>query len=125
MTALFRRGEFTSAAGLRLDWKIECDALRHEDWECIAYVGAQVLPPFGRVFGVPRGGLRLAEAMRAYVTAGDDLPTLVVDDVWTTGKSMRAVADHWLIDWIGFVAFARGPLPPNVSAFLIAPETPR
>jgi hypothetical protein len=111
---LFRRGEFVSAAGLTLPFKIECDSLSSEDWECIAYVGSQMLRPFGRVIGVPRGGLALAAAMRAYVTPGSLTP-LVVDDVWTTGKSMCAAAP--VGPWLGFVAFARGPLGRNVTAF--------
>jgi hypothetical protein len=119
---LFSKGEFTSAAGQVLPFKIECDSLTPADWECIAYVGSQMLRPFGRVIGVPRGGLALASAMRAYVTPGSLTP-LVVDDVWTTGKSMCAAAPPG--PWLGFVAFARGPLPKSVQAFLIAPETPR
>jgi hypothetical protein len=115
---LFRRGAFTSAAGLPLDWKIECDALTPADWECIAYVGAQMVPPFWRVLGVPRGGLPLAQAFQRHVTRGAR-HTLICDDVWTTGKSMRAVAAG-LPDWHGFVAFARGPLDDNVTAFLAA-----
>jgi hypothetical protein len=111
---LFRRGEFTSAAGLALPFKIECDSLTDSDWECIAYVGSQMLRPFGRVVGVPRGGLALAAAMRPYVTPGSLVP-LVVDDVWTTGKSMCAAAPG--CPWLGFVAFARGALAPNVKAF--------
>jgi hypothetical protein len=111
---LFRMGEFTSAAGLPLAWKIECDALDAQDWECIANVGSRMLLPFGRVLGVPRGGLALAEAMRPYVTPGSLVP-LVVDDVWTTGTSMCAAAPG--CPWLGFVAFARGALAPNVKAF--------
>jgi hypothetical protein len=111
---LFRKGEFTSAAGLELPFKIECDALSSEDWECIAYVGSKMLRPFGRVIGVPRGGLALAEAMRPYVTPGSLVP-LVVDDVWTTGKSLSAAAPG--CPWLGFVAFSRGALAPNVKAF--------
>jgi hypothetical protein len=111
---LFSRGEFRSAAGLPLAWKIECDSLTPADWECIAYVGSQMLRPFGRVIGVPRGGLALASAMRAYVTPGSLVP-LVVDDVWTTGTSMCAAAP--VGPWLGFVAFARGPLGRNVTAF--------
>jgi hypothetical protein len=111
---LFRRGAFTSAAGVRLAWKIECDALDAQDWECIAYVGSKMLRPFGRVVGVPRGGLALADAMRPYVTPGSLVP-LVVDDVWTTGTSLCAAAP--VGPWLGFVAFARGPLARNVTAF--------
>jgi orotate phosphoribosyltransferase len=118
---LFRRGEFTGAAGQVLPFKIECDSLTYTDWECIAYVGAQMLRPFGRVIGVPRGGLPLASAMAPYVTPGSLTP-LVVDDVWTTGKSVCASAPD--CPWIGFVAFARGPLPRNVMAFATITRAP-
>jgi hypothetical protein len=118
---LFRKGEFTSAAGVPLAWKIECDALTDSDWECIAYVGSQMLRPFGRVIGVPRGGLALASAMRAYVTPGSLTP-LVVDDVWTTGKSMCAAAPG--CPWIGYVAFTRAALPRNVMAFATITRAP-
>jgi hypothetical protein len=114
---LFRRGEFTSAAGLPLAWKIECDALTSADWECIAYVGARELPPFWRVLAVPRGGIPLATALQRHVTRGARY-TLICDDVWTTGKSIRAAGEKlpaWT--WHGFVAFARGPLDRNVTAF--------
>ncbi len=114
--ALFQRGTFTSAAGLTLHWKIECDALSPEDWDAIAFASAPHLEPFGDVQGVPTGGERLVSPFRAYVTAG---PTLIVDDVWTTGKSMRNFArERGIGHWRGFVAFTRGPLPPEVACFM-------
>lgn len=112
--ALFVQQEFISAAGLPLTWKIECDALTAEDWRTIAFVCAKQIPTFGSVIGVPRGGLIFACEMKRYATNG--LP-LIVDDVWTTGKSMRAIATKFPI-WRGLVAFARGPLPPNVYSFM-------
>ncbi len=119
---LFRKGDFTSAAGLRLGWKIECDALDEDDWACIAYVGSKLLY-FGAVIGVPRGGIALASAMQPYATPGAPM-TLICDDVWTTGKSMRALAGDVAEAgrWIGYVGFARGPLPANVWAFLQVPH---
>jgi len=114
--ALFERGTFTSAAGLTLHWKIECDSLSPEDWETIAFASAPHLAPFGDVKGVPTGGERLVAPFRPYITEG---PTLIVDDVWTTGKSMTNCArEHGIVDWRGFVAFARGPLLPGVICFM-------
>lgn len=120
---LFKWGTFTSAAGLELDWKIECDALTKDDWACIAAVGARSLAPFSMVLGVPRGGLPLAKALEPYCSKSGRI--LIVDDVWTTGKSMQDFAnnhdgvDDW---WFGFVAFARAPLPLFVTCFARLPD---
>jgi len=87
--ALFEYGKFKSAAGLNLNWKINCDALTDEDWECIAKIVAELVDdPFKAVYGVPRGGLKFAEKLRPYCTRTAET-ILVVDDVWTTGKSMK------------------------------------
>ncbi len=130
--SLFRLGKFTSAAGIDLLWKIECNALTEEDWNCIATIVRPWLPPYGDVVGVPRGGIILASYFRPYVTQGSR-HLLVVDDVWTTGKSMVQCAKDSLSiagqlnlnrydDWHGFVAFARGQLPASgrVRTFLQA-----
>ena len=114
---LFQWGLFRSAAGLVLPWKIECDGLSGDDWACIANVVAPRLRPFGRVYGVPRGGVPFARALTPHCTPGVGM-VLLADDVWTTGKSMREFART--LDgqnWIGVVAFARGALPGNVLAF--------
>ena len=103
---LFNRGKFLSHAGLELDWKIECDALTDEDWECLAKMISEKTV-FGSVYGIPRGGTKLAKALEKYC---DPKVTwrLVVDDVWTTGKSMREVM---LPGDLGFVVFARQRIP--------------
>ena len=120
---LFQWGRFKSAAGLDLDWKIECDTLTKADWLCIAAVGARRLPPFGKVIGVPNGGLALADALEHFRSPPYQKPLskvlLVVDDVWTTGKSMREFVgkeNPWE-EWYGYVAFARGVTPHNVLSF--------
>lgn len=108
---LLRSGKFIAASGQTLPWKIDCDAFTSDDWREIVAIAVQMLPPFGSVVGVPRGGLPLAEAIACFAQSG---PTLYVDDVWTTGGSMRRVG---LTDKdLGFVVFARGPLPANVRA---------
>ncbi len=106
--SLFRLAPIVLHSGKQSDWKIDCDALDEEDLCCIATLLARQLPAFGSVEGVPRGGLRLADAMKAFQTTG---PLLIVDDVLTTGKSMgehRAGRD----DVIGAVIFSRMSMMP-------------
>lgn len=106
MTALFQLGNFTLNSGEQSNFKIECDAFVDEDWTTLAWLLAERLPPFGKVEGVPRGGVRLAKALEEYARHSDTL--LIVDDVWTTGGSMeRHRAGR---DAIGAVVFARKPV---------------
>lgn len=100
---LFKTEEFISHAGLRLDWKIECDALTDEDLATLAKVGAKMVGEFGSVYGIPSGGLKFAKALHQYITPGG--PRLIVDDVLTTGKSMKEV--HREYNDKGLVIFAR------------------
>ncbi len=80
----------------------------------------EVLPAFGNVYGIPRGGTPLARAMKKHMTEG---PVLIVDDVFTTGKSMEGAKRGWEDthgvfdpDPIGAVIFARNPTPPWITA---------
>ena len=114
---MFELKIFTSHAGLSLGWKIECDDLTDNDLETLAnLVSKQV--KFGSVYGIPRGGVRLAKALEQYCipydTALYDImwyPRLVVDDVFTTGKSIRDVIAP---GEIAVVIFARNKCPFNV-----------
>lgn len=114
---LFKLGEFIGAAGMQMPFKIECDALDDEDWACIAADCASKIT-FGEVHGVPIGGEKLAAALQEYADP-DSHVILIVDDVWTTGKSMRAFAvlhmnDHMEANqlYAMYVAFNRSYLPP-------------
>lgn len=115
---LFKWSEFTSAAGLRLNWKIECDALDEDDWECISQLALPMVGKFHLATGVPRGGLQLAERMMLHRDERA-MQHLLVDDVWTTGLSMKRQAEKLGLvegEWTGFVVFARGiSLPPWVQ----------
>jgi len=102
MTNLFQLGKFVSHAGNELDWKIECDALTDQDWNCLAKMISERCQ-FGSVYGIPRGGVKLQQALEKYVTEKNPY-RLVVDDVYTTGKSMREAMRP---GDLGFVVFAR------------------
>jgi orotate phosphoribosyltransferase len=141
--SLFRLGDFTLASGQPSRWKIECDALTAEDWDALAAISAEILPPFGVVEGVPRGGWPFADALRKYSRAcscsfrhpphdwclGEPLPALIADDVWTTGTSVRrfigsAACPKPVCFQPGacVVAFARGPVPPWVTPLFRMPR---
>ena len=118
--SLFLFGSFALHSGGRTDFKIDCDALTDGDWYALAARIARRVSAFGSVEGVPRGGLKLAEMLKGYCTAG---PVLIVDDVLTTGASMeqqRAGRDA-----MGVVVFARGPVPSWIEPlFLVMEEAP-
>ena len=113
--ALFQRGAFKLHSGDVTTWKVECDALTAEDWEGLAAIALDrfSLAYIQRVIAVPRGGVPFAEALRPLI--GGVGSVLVVDDVLTTGASMRATMRQHPGS-VGLVAFARGPLPPRVMA---------
>ena len=102
---MFERKDFISHAGKPLHWKIECDELSDEDLETLAYVVSRRIQ-FSSVVGIPRGGVRFADALKKYVSESG--PRLLVDDVLTTGLSMdteRKYGD------VGVVIFSRGLCP--------------
>lgn len=118
MVNLFQQGDFTFASGIRSSWKVECDALVESDWETIAAELARMIPRrFGRVIGVPRGGLPLARALEAYVDESSR-DVLVADDVWTTGGSMRPYMASYGLS-LGAVVFAHTRPPANVIALFV------
>lgn len=119
---LFRLGSFKLHSGGHSDWKIDLDALDDEDVAMLAKLGARLVGKFDCVTGIPRGGLRLAEAVSEYISDDEGAPCLIVDDVLTTGGSMEKAKEELLSEAapgtrvIGLVAFARGPCPPWVKA---------
>jgi len=122
MLSLFKLGKFKLHSGGESRWKIDCDALTGEDLAALAAIAADQLGPerpFREVVGIPSGGLRFADAMRRYADPGA-CSVLVVDDVLTTGKSVREMRDQILaqrvgVEVFGLVIFARTAVEPWVE----------
>ena len=134
---MFQLGDFTLSSGARSKWKIECDAWTDEDVCALAQMIRQLVGPFSSVEGVPRGGLRLAEALKPFSSLGADAPILIVDDVLTTGKSLEKAKAAYLGSipeggmlyerrgshmLVGAVVFARGQCPSWIKAVFQMPE---
>lgn len=118
MTQLFLPGPIKSHNGLGLPDKIDCDALSESDWHVVAQWFSKRVAPYGKVIGIPKGGLSLAHFMGLYATKGCDT-LLIVDDVLTTGKSMEQAKADWGHgkEVIGAVLFARtGEVPEWITA---------
>lgn len=128
---LFQSGEFTLRSGITSKFKIECDALTKDDWETLAIIAADLVPyEFSAVFGVPRGGIPFADALRKHVTP-DSPFVLIADDVFTTGGSIRRFVDLITEDRTlpkgaiveTVVAFAREIVPTEVTALFQMPSS--
>lgn len=117
--SLFGVGPFKLPSGRITHFKIECDVLGAQSWGALARLAVELLPPFGAVEGVPRGGLAFAEALSLYVTP-ECSTLLIADDVWVTGLSMERHRDGR--EALGVVAFTRNPVAPWVKALLALSE---
>lgn len=121
---LFQKINFISHAGLPLTWKIECDAISPDEWVALAHIIREFEPRNWRAaVGIPRGGVALGKALDKYGTQNIDDPVLVVDDVYTTGKSFRDyVAENYpneeVLQWC---VFARKPTENAVNALFTMP----
>lgn len=104
--SLLRLGTFAAHSGQSLTWKIECDALTDDDWTAIAALAIRMMGGYSAVEGVPRGGMKLAEAIRRISKPSPGCELLIVDDVMTTGGSMEAHRAGRPAK--GFVVFQRG-----------------
>jgi hypothetical protein len=107
--SLIRLQDFVMHSGDPAYFKLECDALDDGDIAALARIISRKVR-FGHVYGVPRGGVRLARALEQYRSDG---PVLIVDDVLTTGRSMEEAraAFEFHSPVIGAVIFARGACP--------------
>lgn len=111
---LFRTGTYRLASGNQSNFLIDCSTLADDDLDTLALQAIHVLGvQFSGVDGVPRGGVRFAKALRKYAEPGGGRPRLLVDDVWTTGGSMRELYQE---GDQGLVIFSRGPLDGWCSA---------
>lgn len=113
MPSLFNFGDFKLHSGAMSDFKIDCDALTEQDFKALAKIAWKRLPAFGSVKAIETGGTALAIEIILQTPKDYDytkLPILIVDDVFTTGKSMaeaRKLVEGTGREAIGFVIFAR------------------
>lgn len=111
--SLFQTKTFVGHAGGVLNWKIDCDYLNKLDIQALAKrISDRV--SYGMVYGIPSGGMALADALMPYCRPMLNKRPLIVDDVMTTGKSMldhRAVLikelGYSLENIIGIAIFGR------------------
>jgi orotate phosphoribosyltransferase len=104
--SLFNSGDFILHSGKSSNFLIDCDSLTDEDLAALAKVKSQEMVPFSRVIGIANGGTRFAMALMPYAV-DKKAPTLIVDDVLTTGTSMEEMKNKIGGDTIGLVIFAR------------------
>jgi orotate phosphoribosyltransferase len=111
---LFQKVDIILNSGKPSDFKIECDALTDSDIETFAYLISKKYT-FRKVVGVPRGGVRIEDALQKYTTNNPEHPLLMVDDVLTTGGSMvryrKQYEEMGYDNIVGVVIFARGECP--------------
>lgn len=112
---LFQLGNYKLHSGDSSDYIIDCNALTDEDLECIASQLQGLVGLYGKVEGIPNGGLRLAEKMKKYITPISDR-LLITDDVCTTGRSFIEHRNNKKLV-AGVCIFARGILPNWVKAW--------
>lgn len=111
--SLFNIKDVTLHSGGKSSWIVDCEALTDEDLATLAHMASKILGSFGEVVGVPRGGLRFAEALAEYAE-NDSLDVLIADDVLTTGNSMEEIRKQYEASEAtvqGVVMFARGDCP--------------
>ncbi len=74
----------------------------------------EILPPFRKVYGVPKGGLPFAVCLETYAKGSPSDPILIAEDVVTTGNSMVDFVRKSELpknECIGVSVFARGKCP--------------
>ena len=109
--SLFQKQNIILHSGQKSDFKIECDDLTYNDVKTLSYLISKRFKFFS-VFGVPSGGLKLAEELKQYCSNDLGYPVLIVDDVLTTGESMEEfVKKNNVKNPLGVVIFARGKCP--------------
>ena len=117
---LFEKKNFISHAGIPMTWKLECDAISESEWEALAtMIMDYQKEPFGKVVGIPRGGIPLQKALEPFATGNDTDPLLVVDDVYSTGTSFIEFCGE--DDCLKWVVFARKTTENGVRALFTMP----
>ncbi|MEK9774522.1 MAG: hypothetical protein VW298_02790 [Candidatus Woesearchaeota archaeon] len=123
MTDLFQKIDFISHSGLPLTWKIECDGISSDEWVALAHIIREYEKRnWQYAIGIPRGGVKLAKELDKYSTNDINDPILIVDDVYTTGRSFRDFSENFVdSEIIKWCVFARKPIQEDVNALFTMP----
>jgi hypothetical protein len=121
---LFQKIDFISHSGLPLTWKIECDGITPDEWIALAHIIREYEPKnWQYAIGIPRGGVQLANNLNKYSTNNTNDPILIVDDVYTTGRSFRDFSKNFVdSEVIKWCVFARNPIEDDVKALFTMPQ---
>lgn len=124
---MFQKIDFISHSGLPLTWKIECDAINENEWAALAHMIREYEPAkWQKAVGIPRGGLALAHELNKFSTSNPNDPILIVDDVYTTGKSFhdfiasKIEYDQSIICWCVFAR--KKPIDDMIKALFTMPN---
>ena len=64
MTDLFIKKDFISHAGIPMKWKLECDGISEAEWQApVPHDYGLSDRTFGKVIGIPRGGVPSQKAL--------------------------------------------------------------
>lgn len=84
---LFKNGLFKFHSGSISRHKIDCDDLTSEDLYTLVQLVKERFS-YKRVIGIPQGGMKFANVLNEFIDLNSNT-VLLVDDVLTTGNSMR------------------------------------
>ena len=122
----FALGKFTLSSGIPSIFKIDCEKFNNDEIMMHAFLASRLMAgsqPLraSKIVSIPKGGDRLAQVLNDACRKDDTAPIYIVDDVYTTGasmKRMRAELNEQFpnADIRGVVLYARGPVPDWVQA---------
>ena len=123
---LIEIGHFVLNSGKESEFKLIADEFIRDNLDGLVYLIRHAVGPYGAVYGVPRGGCLLANTLEQHSSRELLSTILVVDDVLTTGGSMKRAREYnaGRCEFIiGAVVFARGPCPAWITPLFQLPSS--
>lgn len=116
MKSLIESGKFTLSSGQETAWRFNEEGLSDETLDALAKIVCRtwIVGLADQIVPAEHGGIRFANALRykhAKIENGRKQHTLVVDDVFTSGRSMERERLKYEEPVIGLVILERKPSP--------------